>query len=132
MKCVVCLIRSRAQRNSRILKVLFDQNVPRPLARFLGVHDVRRAAELGWSGLKNGVLLSAAGTAGFDVLLSGDKTMRYGQNMDGRTIALIYLSANHWPIVKYHVTAIVNAIDAALPGTVTAVHCGVFVPRRFR
>jgi hypothetical protein len=114
------------------LKVLFDQNVPRPLAGFLFAHDVTRADELGWSRLKNGDLLNAAESAGFDVLLSGDKTMRHEQNMTGRRIAVIYMSDNHWPIVKDHLTAIRYAIDNALPATLTAVECGTFVPRRFR
>jgi hypothetical protein len=72
------------------LKVLFDQNVPRPLVRFLGAHDVKRAAELGWSNLRNGALLSAADAAGFDVLLTGDKTIRHEQNMSGREVAVVY------------------------------------------
>jgi hypothetical protein len=88
------------------LKVLFDQNVPRPL----------RAAE----------------SADLDVLLSGDKTIRHEQNMAGRRIAVVYMSDNHWSIVKDHVSAIGDAIDNALPGTLTAVQCGVFIPRRFR
>jgi hypothetical protein len=114
------------------LKILFDQNVPRPLTRFLGAHEVTRAAELGWSSLKNGVLLSAADAAGFNVLLTGDKTIRHEQHMRGRQIALVYMSDNHWSIVRDHVTAIVDAIQDATPGTVTAVQCGTFVPRRYR
>jgi hypothetical protein len=114
------------------LKILLDQNVPRPLVRFLGVHPVTRASELGWSELKNGALLTAAERARFDVLLSGDKTIQHEQNMAGRKIALVYMSDNHWPLVKDHVAAIVEALDGALPGTVTAVDCGAFVPRRFR
>ena len=109
-----------------------DQNVPRPLVRFLAAHEVKRAAELGWAELRNGALLSAAEIAGFDVLLSGDKTIRHEQNMAGRKIALVYMSDNHWPIVKDYAQAIGEAVDTALPGTVTAVQCGAFVPRRFR
>jgi hypothetical protein len=114
------------------LKVLLDQNVPRPLARYLVAHEVKRAAELGWAELKNGALLTAAETAGFDVLLSGDKTIRHEQNMARRKIALVCMSDNHWSIVKEYVKAIAEAVDAALPGTVTAVQCGAFVPRRLR
>ena len=67
-----------------------DQNVPWPLVRFLAAHEVKRAAEPGWAELKNGVLLTAAEIAGFDVLLSGDKTIRHEQNMAGRKIAVVY------------------------------------------
>jgi hypothetical protein len=68
--------------------------------------------------------------AGFDVLLSGDKTIQHEQNMAGRKIALVYMSDNHWPVVKDHVAAIVDAIDTALPGTVRAVDCGAFAPQK--
>ncbi|MDQ2775530.1 MAG: hypothetical protein M3Y57_11535 [Acidobacteriota bacterium] len=113
------------------MKVLFDQNVPRPLERFLVGHDVKRAA-VGWAELKNGGLLAAAENAGFDVLLSGDKTIRYEQNMTGRKIALVYMSDNHWPVVKHHVAAISQAIEQVAPGEVRAVYCGTFIPRKFQ
>jgi hypothetical protein len=77
-------------------------------------------------------LLSAADAAGFNVLLTGDKTIRHEQNMSGREIAVVYMSDNHWSIVKDHVAAKSDAIQHALPGTVTAVRCGVFEPRKFR
>ena len=95
-------------------------------------HDVKRAADMGWSELKNGVLLHAAEEHGFEVLLSCDKTTVYEQNMTGRKIAVISMSDNHWGIVRDYVVEIAQAIDHATPGTVTAVACGVFVPRRFR
>jgi hypothetical protein len=114
------------------LKILLDQNVPRPLARLLSGHDVKRAAELGWAELKNGMLLTAGENAGFDVLLSGDKTIPYEQNMTGRKIAVICMSDNHWPIVKDYVPAILQAIEQIPPGNVVKVYCGRFVARRFQ
>ena len=73
-----------------------------------------------------------AEAAGFDVLLSGDKTIRHEQNMAGRQIALVYMSDNHWPIVKDYVAAIVKAVEQVKFGEVRAVDCGTFVPRKFR
>lgn len=98
------------------MKVLFDHNVPAPLERFLPGHEVTLADQRGWAKLKHGELLDAAEDAGFDVLLSGDKTIRHEQNLTGRKIALLYMSDNHWPIVEHHVAAIVNAIDEAKSG----------------
>ena len=66
------------------MKILCDQNVPRPLVKLLTGHKVRRAAELGWAELKNVNLLAACENAGFDLLLSGDKTMRHEQNFASR------------------------------------------------
>jgi hypothetical protein len=114
------------------LKILFDQNVPRPLQRYLAAHDVKRLDQLGWSELKNGELLEVAEDAGFEVLLSGDKKLRFEQNMAGRRIAVVCMSDNHWPIVKDHVTAIGDAVDKAQPGTFTTVDCGTFVPRKLQ
>jgi len=114
------------------VKILCDQNVPRPLVQLLAGHEVKRAAELGWAELKNGNLLAACEDAGFDVLLSGDKTMEHEQNFASRKIALVCMSDNHWPIVKQHISAILEAIGNAKPGEVSAVYCGTFVPRRFQ
>jgi hypothetical protein len=98
------------------LKVIFDQNVPRPLARFLGNHQVFRAAELDWSELRNGDLLRAAEEAGFDVLLTADRNLSYQQNLKGRKLAIVVLPSGQWPEVEPHVPLIVAAIDSSEPG----------------
>jgi len=51
---------------------------------------------MGFGGLKNGELLSAAEVAGFEVIVTGDKTLEYEQNMKDRKIAVVSLSAPHW------------------------------------
>jgi predicted nuclease of predicted toxin-antitoxin system len=70
-------------------RVLFDHNVPAPLEQFLKRHQIKLADELGWARLKDRELLDSAKRGGFDVLLSGDKTIRHEQNMSGRKIALL-------------------------------------------
>ncbi len=98
-------------------RILFDVNVPRPLARFLAGHNVELADQLGWRDLTNGELLSAAEQAGFDLLLTADINLRYQQNLSGRRIAIVALSTNAWPIVRDHAAQIVEAADAARPGS---------------
>lgn len=61
--------------------VLFDHSVPAPLSSFLTNHAVTEARERGWDTLSNGDLLAQAELAGFDVLLTADKNMRYQQNL---------------------------------------------------
>ncbi len=112
-------------------RVLFDHSALAPLARFLKAFDIRLADEIRWARLRNGDLLTQAEQAGFDVLLSGDKSMKTEQNMNDRKIALLYMSDNHWPIVKDHVPAIEQEIEQARPGDVKTIFCGTFVPRRF-
>ncbi len=55
------------------MRLLFDQNVPKPPFKALAGHTVTRAAELGWGELVNSELIAAAEAAGFDVLVTADK-----------------------------------------------------------
>jgi hypothetical protein len=71
--------------------VLFDQGAPVPLRPFLTGHTVETASQRGWDKLKNGELLEAAEEAGFEVLVTPDKNIRYQQNLGFRRIALVVL-----------------------------------------
>jgi hypothetical protein len=97
--------------------ILFDHVTPRGIARFLPGHTVTRAKERGWDTLTNGNLLAEAERAGFDVLLTADKNMRYQQNLAGRRIALVVLSTPQWPRVRMHLETIAAAVNAATPGS---------------
>lgn len=98
-------------------RILFDVNVPRPLARVLTGHNVELADQLGWRNFTNGDLLSAAERAGFDLMLTADTNLRYQQNLIGRRISIVALSTNSWPIIRDHAEKIVEAIQAARPGS---------------
>jgi hypothetical protein len=111
----------------RALKVLLDENLPHTLRHHLAHHDTVTAAYAGFAGYKNGALLSAAEAAGFDVLVTGDRTLHHEQNMRHRKIALISLSAISWPVIEPHAERIVAAVDTARAGTFTRVECGTFV-----
>jgi uncharacterized protein DUF5615 len=101
--------------------ILFDHVTPRGVARSLIGHTVSTAKERGWDTLSNGELLAAAEQAGFDVLVTADKNMRYQQNLEGRKIALVILSTPQWPIVRLHLERIAAAINAATPSSYTEV-----------
>jgi hypothetical protein len=58
------------------VKVLFDNNVPAPLRRHLIGHEVSTARQMGWAELGNGELLREGEGAGFQVMVTGDKTCR--------------------------------------------------------
>jgi len=62
-------------------------------------------------------LLAEAERAGFDVLLTADKNMRYQQNLTGRRIALVVLSTPQWPLVRLHTERIAAAVKSAKPGS---------------
>jgi len=87
--------------------VLFDQGTPVPIRPFLKEQTVQTTAERGWDTLENGELLKAAEAAGFNVLVTPDKNIRYQQNLKVRTIALVVLSNPRWPILRRHVERVV-------------------------
>jgi hypothetical protein len=107
-------------------RVLLDENLPHSLRGHLGEHDVQTAAYAGFAGLKNGQLLAAAELAGFEVLITGDRTLHYEQNLSGRKLAILSLSAISWPVIEPHVEKIAAALDAAEAGSFTSVDCGIF------
>lgn len=97
--------------------VLFDQSTPLPLRALLKGHIVRTAAEQGWERHKNGGLLLVAEEAGFDVLLTPDKNMRFQQNHAGRKIAVVVVGNTQWPSLRPHAERVVAAANAAKPGS---------------
>ena len=99
------------------MRILFDQATPVPLRPFLKGHTVRTAAQEKWSRLSNGELLTTAEAAGFDVLLTTDKNIRYQQNLTSRKIAIVLLGKQQWPELQAHVQLVVAAVNAATPGT---------------
>ena len=101
--------------------ILFDHVTPSGIARFLPGHTVTKAKDRGWDTLTNGELLAEAEYAGFDVLLTADKNMRYQQNLRGRKIAIVVLSTPQWPVVRVHLDRIAAAVNAAKPGSQTEV-----------
>ena len=98
------------------MRILFDNGTPNPIARSLVGHNVDFARRIGWHELKNGELLREAEEAGYDLLLTSDKNIRYQQNLVGRRIAIVVLGNQQWPSVKLHLDRIVAAVNAALPG----------------
>ena len=104
--------------------------MPHNLRLALSAFDPVSVQYRGWSGLKNGELLDAAESAGFTVFITGDKTLEYEQNLSGRKIAIISLSAPHWPLVKNHVAEIAEAVRIARSGSFTRIDCGRFVRMR--
>jgi hypothetical protein len=71
----------------------------------------------GWDRLANGALLKAAEEAGFELLLSTDKNIRYQQNLKGRRIAIVILGNPQRPAVHRYVERVIVAVNAATPGS---------------
>jgi predicted nuclease of predicted toxin-antitoxin system len=112
------------------VKILLDENLDHRLREYLGSHEVFTASFKGWDGLKNGKLLDAAESDGFEVLLTGDQTLHHEQNLTGRRLAIISMSSVEWRIVKDYLPQILKALDSAVPGSFQAVDCGTFSRKR--
>jgi hypothetical protein len=74
--------------------VLFDHGTPKGLARALSGHTIQTAQAKGWDTLSDGALLNAAEEAGFELLLTTDRRIRYQQNLQVRRIALVVLTGS--------------------------------------
>jgi len=101
--------------------ILFDNGTPAPLRNAFKGHIVVEAIERGWERLANGELIAAAEDAGFEVLLTTDKNMRYQQNLEGRKIAFVVIGNQQWPTLRRYVELVVAAVNAATPGSYTEV-----------
>ncbi len=111
------------------MKVLLDHNLPHKLRAGLSkssTNEFVTTSFLGWGHLKNGELLGASEGAGFEVFVTGDRTLVHEQNLSARRISIIALSTNNWPIIKEFLPQILQAIDGAAPGQFAEVDCGEF------
>jgi len=79
-----------------LLRILFDQGVPRGITASLRGHEVTEARKLGWERISNGELFKLAEGAGFDLLLTTDKNVRYQQNLASRKICIVVLGNSPW------------------------------------
>ena len=66
------------------MRVLLDEQLPRQLGPHLIGHQVRTVQQQSWAGLKNGELLDRAEAAGFAVLVTGDQSLEFQQNLAKR------------------------------------------------
>lgn len=105
------------------VNILFDENSPRPLRRFLVGHTVRTAQQMGWAGIENGDLLAIAQSE-FDVVLTTDKGIKYQQNFTGRDIAVITLRAfdNRIKALTPLMPQVLALLSTVEPGRVYFVH----------
>ena len=73
------------------MRLLIDECINERLRLCFPGHDCQTVRFAGLAGLKNGRLLEAAESGGFDVLVTVDQNIPDQQNLAGRKIALIIL-----------------------------------------
>lgn len=99
------------------MQILFDHGTPAGIAAALSTHEVTEARDRGWDRISNGELLRLAEDAGFELLLTTDKRIRYQQNLASRKIAIVVLRNSTWRIVRLHLDKIIAAVNASSPGS---------------
>ena len=114
------------------MKIVLDEGIPEGLAEYLSGHDVHSVGSLGWKGTKNGNLLKLIESVFAEAFVTADKSLEKQQILAGRPFATFVLSTNSWPVIQEHTLVIADALSGAKPGVVSKIHCGTFVPRRFR
>ena len=98
--------------------ILFDHGTPAGLARALSLHTVTTAQARGWDRLNNGALLSVAEEAGFDLLITTDRRIKYQQNLSGRKIAIVVLAGTtKWSRIRLHFQQIAAVVNVATSGS---------------
>ena len=105
-----------------MIRVLFDEDVPRPLRRELPGFAIQTVVEAGWAGIKNGELLRRAEGA-FDVFLTADRNLQFQQNTANLRLGIVVLAARSTKLADLltHVAEIAEALASVQPGTVIQV-----------
>jgi hypothetical protein len=104
------------------MRILLDECLPTSLKRDITNHEVATVVEMGWSGMKNGSLLTIAEKY-FDLLLTVDRGLEYQQNLGTRQIAIAILDApNKVRFLRLLMPALMTALPDIQPGTI--VHIG--------
>jgi hypothetical protein len=103
------------------MRILLDESLPRKLGFLLVGHHVRTVQQIGFSGLANGKLLTAA-AADFDVLITGDQNMEYQQNQAILALGVIVLVAASNKLESFLplVAELLRTLDEFVPNTFTS------------
>jgi len=75
------------------MKILLDECVNKRLKSYLKDFEVYTVTEMGWSGTKNGELMSLCAVGCFDIILTIDKNMIYQQNIEKYPISIVVLNS---------------------------------------
>jgi hypothetical protein len=103
-----------------VKKVILDENLPVDLRLHLSDFSVFTVSYLGWGGVQNGDLIKLVEQE-FEVFVTGDKKLRYQQNLRSRRVAIIELPDTRLAAIQTYLEEIRQAIRQAEPGSYTAI-----------
>ena len=104
------------------MRVLLDECMPLSLARDLVGHEVSTVRQMGWTGLRNGVLLAKASER-FDVFLTVDRRLPAQQSLSKYAVAVVVLrcATNDVTDLRKLLPALLAALPKAKKGSATIV-----------
>lgn len=97
------------------MKILLDKGVPDVIQKRLSRFSIFSVKEMGWRGVKNGVLLDLM-SGEFQVLITTDKSLPFQQNLKKRQISILILPTNDVPSVIRLIPEIERALATIAPG----------------
>jgi len=105
------------------MRLLLDECVDERLRFLFSTHECHSARYAGLAGLKNGELLFAAETAGFEVIITVDQNLPDQHNLSSRQISLLILCAptNRLNDLKRLVPIALEALGSIQAGQVVKV-----------
>ena len=74
------------------MKILLDECVTKRFKAHLQEFEVFTVTEMGWSGIKNGKLMSLCVENNFDILLTIDKNIMFQQTIEKTALTIIILN----------------------------------------
>lgn len=95
--------------------------LPARVADLLPEDDVVTVKAAGYAGMLNGELIRAATEAGFDVLVTADRSLPAQQNIPTSGIALVLIPGNRLADIEPHAEELQSAVATTVPGMVTRV-----------
>mgnify|MGYP003452250853 CR=1 FL=1 len=96
-------------------RVILDENLPVRLRDHLVEFEVVTVQYQGWAGILNGELIQLI-DGNFDVFVTGDKHLRYQQNLRNRTIAIIEVPSTDWRAILELLDKLKMAISKSAAG----------------
>jgi hypothetical protein len=103
-----------------VKKVILDENVPIGFRHFLSEFEVVTVDFLGWNGTRNGELIQKIEGI-YDVLVTGDKNLRYQQNLADRRVSIIELPVTRIEVLRTMIDEVKLAIRNAVKGSYTQI-----------
>ena len=106
------------------MRILLDEMLPVGVAELLPDHEVSTVKAAGYTGLDNGELIRRAAAAGYDVLVTADRSLPAKRNIQVGGITVVLVPGNRLAQIAPHADSLREIVASVRPGTVTRAWSG--------